>query len=204
MIKNIIFDFGGVILTDDDIGVLFDNPEIKEKFKVNEIVLQNAWTKYWREVGENRMTIFEFYNAFQKEVTGKIDKELSKELFNIYKSRTRTLEPYNLLPNLKEKYKLFALTNIFKEGYEFKKEKYNLDSFFDMIVASCEVQISKADPEIFQILISRAEILPEESLFIDDRVKNVAQASKMGFKIHKYETIADLKKDLDKLGIIYE
>lgn len=204
MIKNIIFDFGGVILTDDDAGVLFDNKEIKEKFNVEEVVLQNAWTKYWPEVGENRMTIFEFYNNFLKEISGNEDRRFAEELFGIYKERTCTLEPYNLLPNIKKNYKLFALTNIFKEGLEFKKAKYGLDSLFETVIASCEVKVSKANPEIFQILLDQTKIIPKESLFVDDREKNTAQANKMGFKTLLYDNFINFKEKLNSFGIKYE
>ena len=80
MIKNIIFDFGGVIFTDDDIGVLFDNEELNQRFQTDQKTLENAWTKYWREVGENRMTIIEFYNSLQYEIIGKVDEDFSREL----------------------------------------------------------------------------------------------------------------------------
>ncbi|WKZ25282.1 MAG: HAD-IA family hydrolase [bacterium] len=204
MIKNIVLDFGGVVLTDDDVGVLFDNKEIKERYGVSDQVLHDAWVKYWHEVGEGRMTIFQFYDNFQKEISGKVDGGLSIELFKIYKSRTRTLEPYDILPNLKRKYKILALTNIFKEGYEFKREKYGLDNFFEMIIASCEVGVSKPNQDIFQILLDRSKIIPEESLFVDDREKNTVQASKMGFNTLLYDNFTNFKEKLIDFGIKYE
>ena len=204
MIKNIIFDFGGVIFTDDDIGVLFDNEELNQRFQTDQKTLENAWTKYWREVGENRMTIIEFYNSLQYEIIGKVDEDFSRELLKIYKKKTHTLEPYNLLPFLKKKYNLYAITNIFKEGYEFKKNKYRLNDLFKLIIAFCEVKISKANPEIFQILLNLTNIIPEESLFIDDREKNTIQAEKMGFKILLYDNIKNLKEKLNNFNIKYD
>ncbi len=203
-IKNIVLDFGGVILTDDDVGVLFDNDELIRKFDTSWQVFADVWDSDWRLVGEDKIGIIDYYSKLQKEATGSIDVDFSKRLFEIYKQKTQTLDAFSLLPKLKENYNLFALTNIFKEGLEFKRQKYNLDSIFSNIIASCDFQVSKPDSEIYKILIESTKLNPEETLFVDDREKNIKAAEKFGFKTHLYTGIVSLKRELEKLGIAYE
>lgn len=204
MIKNIVFDFGGVILTDDDVGVLFDNTELINKFPKEYKGFQEAWNKEWATIGECQIGILDFYDKLQKDVLGASDRKFSKQLFEFYKQRSRPLDAYYLLPKLKEKYKLFALPNAFKEGLKFKREKFKLDNYFDKIIASCEFQISKPDPKIFEILIKETAILPSESLFIDDREKNVKVGVDLGFQAYVYNGVDKLKEKFRELKIIYE
>jgi putative hydrolase of the HAD superfamily len=127
-------------------------------------------------------------------------------MFEEYKSKTKQLNAFKLLPNLKKNYPLYAITNIFSEGLDFKRSKYKLDEYFDIIVASSDIGISKADPRIFQKLIDSAKIMPSESLFIDDREKNTKAAKELGFETILYD---DKKydiflEDLKKLNIKYD
>ena len=202
MIKNIIFDFGGVILTDDDIGFLFDNKELLDILKVDRSVLGPVWDKNWKDVGENRLTIFEYYDVLQKELVGRSDHEFSKRLFEIYKERTKTLPLYSLLPKLSSKYDLFALTNIFKEGLVFKRDKFKLDNYFKFIAASCDIGISKPNQEIFDYLIDKTNIDPKETIFVDDREKNVIKAQELGFVAIRYVNYNGILKFFRELGII--
>lgn len=202
-ITNIVFDFGGVILTDDDIGVLFDNDELMEKMGSSWQSFAESWDRNWDLVGESKIGIIDYYSKLQKEVVGVADEDFSKRLFEIYKQKTQTLEAFNLLPNLKEKYDLFALTNIFKEGLDFKRQKYNLDSLFSTIIASCDFHVSKPSPKIYQILIDTTKLRPEETLFIDDREKNINTAKELGFNTHLYIGIVPLKREFEKIGVEY-
>ena len=203
-ILNIVFDFGGVILTDDDTGVLVDNDELIKKYGSNRQFFVEAWDRNWDSIGENKIGIVDFYSKLQKEVVGSVDEKFSKRLFEIYKEKTQTLEPFYLLPKLKEKYNLFALTNIFKEGLEFKRQKYNLDAFFPTIIASCDSQVSKPGQKIFKILVESTNIRPEETLFIDNSEKNIKTAKALGFRTCLYTGIVSLKKEFEKIGISYE
>lgn len=202
-IKNIIFDFGGVILTDDDIGVMEKNEEFKSALEFDPEKLLAAWKNNWNKVGNNRVSVFEFYNLLQDEATGRHDEDLSKKMFEWYKKYTNLLPAFDLVKKLNEKYPLFALTNIHKEGLAYKKNKYNLDRYFKKIIASCDLGISKPDPEIFFKLLKDAGLNSRESLFIDDSEKNIKTAKDLGFEIYHYDNIQGLTKKLEELGVIY-
>lgn len=203
-ITNIVFDFGGVILTDDDVGVLFNNDELMNKLGSNWQSFAEAWDRDWDLVGDGKLGIIDYYSKLQKEAVGMVDEDFSQRLFEIYKEKTKTLDAFSLLPKVKQRYNLFALTNIFKEGLKFKNEKYKLDDIFSTIVASCDFQVSKPNLKIFKILIDSTNLIPEETLFIDDREKNIKTAEKLGFNTHLYTGIVNLKREFERLGISYD
>ncbi len=201
-IENIIFDLGGVVLTDEDVGFLFDNEEAKRLFNSRDEKMADAWKKNWRLGGEGKVTNLEFYNLLQKEIKDEFNEGWSKRFIRYYKERTRALESYYLLPKLKKKYNLYCLTNMTPWGFKFKKDKFKLDKYFKIIVSSSEEKISKPDPKIFKILIKKAKIKPSETLFIDDNERNTKAGEDLGFVVYKYEGIESMEKRFKELGIL--
>ena len=92
-----------------------------------------------------------------------------------------TIEPTaELIRDLKAAgYRLYVLSNMSREFIAFlrKKEVYAL---FDGEVISCEEQVVKPMPEIYNILIDRYSLDVAETMFIDDRQENVVTAANLG------------------------
>ena len=86
--------------------------------------------------------------------------------------------------------KLYLLSNYPQQGYERLREKFAelFDPLFDGGVISCYVHQIKPEKEIYQTLISRYELDPQRTLFIDDTLCNIEGAMKMGihgFHLHE-------------------
>ncbi len=200
-VKNIVFDLGGVILTDEDVGFLFGNQYLRSKIKARKERLSEVWHKHWQLVGEGKIDIKTFYNTLQADLTGGFDPEITEKLIEEYKKHTKPLEPFYLLPKLSKTASLYALTNIMAFGLSFKREKFGLDRYFRSIIASSEEGTSKPDPEIFRILINKTGLNPEETVFIDDRERNIDQAKRTGFKTIIYMNLENLKAELVAFGV---
>lgn len=69
----------------------------------------------------------------------------------------------------------WALTKKFDGG------KASLDDYFDSLYLSYRLGVMKPDPKFFQIVLENEHILPEESLFIDDGLRNIEVADRLGF-----------------------
>ena len=71
---------------------------------------------------------------------------------------------------------------------------------FDGWIFSCDYQIMKPDPKIYNILFETYNLKPEECFFIDDSIKNIEIGSKLGMAgfVLDYENIgiAELRKEL--------
>ena len=88
-----------------------------------------------------------------------------------------------LLPELKKQgYKLYFLSNFPIDIFEEIKTGYYFFTYFDGGVISSEVKFSKPDRRIYEILLEKYLLTPEESLFIDDIEINVRAAEASGMK----------------------
>jgi putative hydrolase of the HAD superfamily len=72
-------------------------------------------------------------------------------------------------------------------------------SHFDHHIFSGEVRSVKPEPEIYQHCIGALGVRPSEALFIDDREVNLAQARAAGIRGIRFQSVAQLRKDLQAL-----
>jgi 2-haloacid dehalogenase len=100
----------------------------------------------------------------------------------------------------KTEFELFGLTNWSAETFPYALANYDFfEHFGGKIVVSGEEKLIKPDPKIWQVLIERYNILPEESIFIDDNAKNIEVAKKLGFHtIHCVPNI-NLLEEIEKI-----
>ena len=79
-------------------------------------------------------------------------------------------------------YPCFVLSNWSAETYEGMEEKYPFLKDFDGKIISGRVFLIKPDPAIYELAISRFDLIPQETLFIDDRLDNIEAAQKLNFQ----------------------
>jgi HAD superfamily hydrolase (TIGR01509 family) len=97
---------------------------------------------------------------------------------------------------------LHGLTNMPVPVFDHLREAYpELQRFGTTVVSGAEGVI-KPDPRIFEILIERAGIAPQNAMFIDDSRKNVEAAAQLGFETHHFVDAAGLADDLSRRGLL--
>ena len=79
-------------------------------------------------------------------------------------------------------YPCFVLSNWSAETYEGMEEKYPFLKDFDGKIISGRDFLIKPDPSIYELAISRFNLIPEETLFIDDRLDNIEAAQNLNFQ----------------------
>jgi 2-haloacid dehalogenase len=79
-------------------------------------------------------------------------------------------------------YPCFVLSNWSAETYEGMEETYPFLKDFDGKIISGRDFLIKPDPAIYELAISRFDLIPEETLFIDDRLDNIEAAQKLNFQ----------------------
>ncbi len=199
MVKNIVFDFGGVLLTGDD-NWLFSK-ETKNLLKVDNEDLNKAWDFAWPDARSGKINEDEFFRKFLQSLTGSFGSDLVLKLKSIYRKQADGLDTLGLLPKLKRNYKIFALTNVAKDWLLFKVNKFKLNNFFDLIISSCNEGVAKPNKEIFLSLIKKAKINPGESVFIDNFERNIESARELGFQTILFENKEQMVKEMRNLGI---
>lgn len=202
MIKNIVFDFGGVILTEDDNWINLN--ETKKLLNATEEQLNNGWLSSWPDGRDGKSNEDEFFKNFLLGSINKYDPVLVQKLKEIYRAKVDTFDVLPLLSKIKNNYKLFALTNIAKDWLEYKTDKFKLNNYFELIISSCGERVAKPNREIFEVLITKGRIIPGESIFIDNMDKNILSAKVLGFNTILFENFDQLIKELDKFKVNYD
>src|SRR5690554_860718 len=107
-------------------------------------------------------------------------------------------ENVSLIKPLKEKYRVYGLTNWSAETLPIAMNKYDFFNDLDGIVVSGTEKLIKPDPKFYSVLLDRYNIKSEESLFIDDNYDNIEAAKKMGFKTIHFADGLLLKEKLEE------
>ena len=201
MIKNIIFDFGGV-LVDWNPHYLFDKyfNDINESNYFVENVCNSEWTsemdggKPFEQAVRERIALFPKYaEALKLYQTNWMDT-MGEEIPGMY----------DLIKSLKANGFpiIYGLTNWSAETFPTVQKTYRIFSLIDKIVVSGEVKQLKPNPEIFYTLLNKFNLKAEESLFIDDNLKNVEGAKAVGINAVLFRGVEKLREDLKNLRVL--
>ncbi len=178
MIRNVIFDLGNVLISFRPSEYLDTKEYLLEK---KETILKDIFNaREWLQLDNGDITISEAINSINER--SNLSKEEIAHIFNL---RTDLMVPLdqnvNLLPDLKKRgYRLFYLSNFPIDIFHEVKSGYYFFNYFDGGIISAEVRFSKPHKRIYEILLEKYSLLPEESLFIDDLEINVMAAMTVG------------------------
>ncbi|PWJ42773.1 HAD family hydrolase [Sediminitomix flava] len=198
-IKNIIFDFGGVVMDWDPRYLykdIFNDTDEMEYFLTEVCTLEwNATLDEGKSFSDGVAELLPKFPQYKKEIK-LYHTNWIKMIAGEIKKNT------SLIPLVKENYRLFGLTNWSAETFPLVFHDYPFFKELEGIVVSGEEKVIKPNPKIYQILLSRYNINAEESLFIDDNKDNIEAAQKLGFQtIHLAEKV-DLKHEFEKRNLI--
>lgn len=199
-IKNIIFDFGGV-LVDWDPRYFFKN-YFRDDEKM-EYFLETITPSEWNEQQDKGRLLSE-----GTEIQIKKYPEWEKEIRAYYDNWTTMLKsdiPQNvdILRRLaRTDYEIFGLTNWSEETFPYALENYDFFQLFNgKIVVSGTEKLIKPDPKIWHILLERYRIQANESVFIDDNFRNIEIARSLGFYTIHIKPDTDMEEELNKLDV---
>jgi putative hydrolase of the HAD superfamily len=199
LINNIIFDLGNVLLNFKPEQFLLRYTKDKNRITkfISNIFQSDTWLKLDRGTISIQNARDVFISAFPEET------ELIETFFTHWKEMlTPISKNVSLLKELKSNgYKLYVLSNYILEAFEYVKESHDFFSIFDGLVISGKVNITKPEREIFQYLLQKFNLNPEDSVFIDDIEQCISQASELKFKTIHYLPNTDLRLELRRLNV---
>lgn len=199
MIKNIIFDLGGVLVNWDPIHLyrkIFD-----DEIQVTEFLglvctyewnleqdrgrtIKEATDLKMEEFPEYKDEIKAYYDRWPEMFDGTIDENV--QLLNHYLQS--------------DAHRVYALTNWSRETYPIARQLFPFFGEFDGAIVSGEVGLIKPDPAIYKLLLEKYDLIAEESVFIDDRKENVEAAIALGFLgIHYNSPSVSLAEELARI-----
>ena len=95
------------------------------------------------------------------------------------------------------RYKVYALTNWSAETFPIAQKKYDFLNWFDGVVVSGTERMRKPDTGFYQLLLDRYQLKAKEALFIDENLRNVEAAKKMGIDSIHFTSPEALQEELN-------
>ena len=198
MIKAVIFDWGGVLLYNPSIGT---KEYCAKRLGVNESKFIKIYDKYEPDFQKGKISESNFWKKIYENL--EIPMSKSKILWNTVLEETyKSNDPViNIAKSLKKQgYKIGYLSNTEIPAIAFfKKQKYD---FLDVSVFSCLEGYIKPEKEIYEIILNRLGVQPEEAIFIDDKETNIEGGKKLGINTILFTNADSLIKELQNFGII--
>ena len=128
-----------------------------------------------------------------------------KEQIKLYYSNHHNMirgvfqESIDLLIELKsKKFQSYVLSNWSAETFKGMPENYSFLKLFDGILISGEYKLIKPDPSSYKLAIKLFNIIPEETVFIDDKKENIEAANDLNFKTIHITNPSKIKDKIKK------
>jgi putative hydrolase of the HAD superfamily len=198
MIKNVIFDVGGVLVDFRwralmaDLGMPIERQDEFEK-KV-------FGSKWWAELDSGALA--------EEYVVGKLRESISEHIdaFElIWANQEYLVESFDYSPiwmdELKAKgLKIYLLSNYPKSIFSLHEEKgkFNFIDRIDGKVVSGFVGMAKPDEDIYRCLVDKYGLKAEECVFIDDREENIQTAKALGMKGIVFKDYEQARAELER------
>lgn len=187
MIKNILFDFGGVLY----------NLDFKKTFHAFKnlgfedfegMFSQNHASLLFQDLETGKITPEAFYKQIQTIAPAPITHDDIRNAWNALLLNYR-VNSLKYLLHLKQHYHLYLLSNTNAIHYDHFTDQLraqtsfsSLESFFTKAYYSHEIGLRKPTTEAFAFVLRDAGIIPTETLFIDDTIENLPNAENLGMK----------------------
>ncbi len=206
MIKNIVFDFGGVIADIDREQAVqaFIRLGVKD---VDRILDKYHQTGIFQELEEGTLTEEAYRNELGKLCERTLSWEEVQQAWLGFFTGIDVRKLHYLETLRREGYKLYVLsnTNPYVMGWacseRFSSEGKPLTAYFEKLYLSYQIGCTKPDRRIFEFMLTDSKMQPEETLFVDDGASNIAAGRELGMYTFQPENGSDWRDELAKLLI---
>ena len=199
MIKNVIFDLGRVIY---NYWPRADILELGFSEAQADLIMERVFDNpLWNELDRGTYTLREGAEKFcveNPELEGMIRRVLDEG----WVDRVITIMPDSLefFYDLKRRgFRVYILTNFPEDEFAHVRKR---DAFFndaEGIVVSAHEKLIKPDPAIYQCILSRYNLVPKETVFIDDKEENIVAAKVEGISGIVFTDLVDCKQQFEQL-----
>ena len=206
MIKNIVFDFGGVIADIDREQAVqaFIRLGVKDADRILDKYHQ---TGIFQELEEGTLTEEAYRNELGKLCGRTLSWEEVQQAWLGFFTGIDVRKLHYLETLRREGYKLYVLsnTNPYVMGWacseHFSSEGKPLTAYFEKLYLSYQIGCTKPDRRIFEFMLTDSKMQPEETLFVDDGASNIAAGRELGMYTFQPENGRDWRDELAKLLI---
>lgn len=197
MIKGILFDVGGVLVT-GNIETFFT--KVSPVIHMHMGHLKYEPTSMVPDFAKGKMDARICFEMLFKQ---KFDDKTYNKILEIFTTNWQPYPPMlELVKKIKAtgKYKLGVLSNSDPLNSPIFRSK-GLYDLFDAVTLSHEVGYAKPEPEIYKIALKKLGIPKKETIFIDDLMPCIEGAKKIGLNGIQFKNKEQLIEDLKLRGI---
>ena len=184
-IKNVVFDFGGVVAP-ADLGVVINKFKALGLEDIEKYLNMVRQQGFFGDFETGLIDKEEFRARVGKEVGREVSMDECRDAYMGFFSSVpeRNLELFRKLRAEGYSLSLLSNTNPFIMEWALSKafdgHGHSLDEYLDSIYVSYEMKVMKPDEKIFRMMLESEKVTPSQILFIDDGPKNVAAARSIG------------------------
>lgn len=184
MIKNVIFDLGGVVLGRD----LRRLGDVLNTFAF--ISADESFPEFWSEFDRGTYTREEVTQLLSEEYNLSYE-DASQQVQQLLDLLQPIPETVAVIEELKERgIRCYILSNMSKEFYA-ELLKFPVFEHFDGAVVSYQERVNKPDRRIYEIILSRYGLEPSETVFADDKIANTEAAAALGLHTVTFDCLSD-------------
>ena len=200
MIKNVIFDLGGVIVEFNPVKVV---NSLFSKEDADFILGNLFFSEEWSEIDRGTLTPAEAFEKYRKDLSEETYEKILAVIENWNDYMPPFEDTYELVKRIKAAgVKIYLLSNV--PPYIHKMiETVPALKLFDGFVASCDVKLLKPERGIYEHLLEKFNLKAEECFFIDDMSVNAEGARAVGMKAHHFANhdVEALENALRQYGV---
>ncbi|MBL7778150.1 MAG: HAD family phosphatase [Chitinophagales bacterium] len=205
--RNLVFDIGDVIIDIDYTSTVRAFQQLAT-VDFNEIVSYAKQHPIFDQFEKGQITAADFRNQLRQflkpnTTDAQIDNAWNAILIHYPKIKLELLE------QLKNKYRVFALSNIneihiceLDRVAQTQLGKTRFADLFHHAYYSNEIGHRKPEPDIYNYVVSQQNLLPHETFFVDDKAENVAAAKTLGWQAFQLTNRNELINLLQQQNII--
>ncbi len=197
MIKNIVFDIGNVLV----------NFAWREYFKglglegekFDRVVNATVKSPDWDEVDRGEMDNDRLMATFIENDPG-IEEELRLVFDDIHDMLIQFEYAKGWIIDLQRRgFKVYCLSNMSHKAVADCKDALDFLPMLDGYILSCDINICKPSPGIYEALFKKYSLKPEECIFIDDLPANIDAGIRMGMKGFVFTDVLTAKNRIEEI-----
>jgi putative hydrolase of the HAD superfamily len=197
VVKNVIFDLGGVVIewnSDRILDNYYADPDVRAIMKQ-----QMFQHPDWLELDRGTMHESELLARLGVR-TGRPAAELSGLFDAVRESLHAKPDTVALLEKLCARgVPLYCLSNISSDIFKYLRERHSFWGVFRGIVISGDLKMIKPEPEIFHFLLKRYGLAAAETVFIDDNAPNIEAARALGIQTVWFKNARQCEIEIEEL-----
>lgn len=185
MIKNLLFDLGGVIME-------IRRENCVEAMKAigmadaDEYLGEYSQKGPFAKIEDGEWSEKQFHDGIREIIGSDVSDDTIDRAFNAFLIGIPE-QRLNELVELHKRFNIYMVSNTnpimwrMKIADEFSKQGHDVSYYFDGVVRSYKAKCMKPDRKIFELVEQKFDIKPQETVFFDDSKRNLDAAAEMGF-----------------------